>query len=102
MSAWAALVVAGALTWVCKAGPSLLGSRVRLPDVLERANRFVVPALLGSLTARGVAAQASGAGGPAALVAAAVAVPVAARTRSVLATVAAGTLAFLAGSAVMG
>jgi branched-subunit amino acid transport protein len=90
MTAWIALLIASLLTLALRAGPSLINSGAVLPDILRRANRFTVPALMGALTTRGVAAHLHGPQALPTLAAVVIAVPVAVRTRSMSMTVAAG------------
>jgi branched-subunit amino acid transport protein len=102
MTAWIALLVASVLTLALRAGPSLIGNGVVLPSALERANRFATPALMGALAARGLSSHAGTAGGLSTLVAVAVAVPVALRTRSIVLTVVAGAAAHVLAAAALG
>ena len=90
MTAWIALIIASLLTLALRAGPSLINSDAVLPDTLRRANRFTVPALMGALTTRAIAAHLHGAQAFPTVAALVIAVPVAARTRSMLLTVGAG------------
>jgi branched-subunit amino acid transport protein len=100
MSAWIALLVASALTLALRVGPSLIGSAA-LPAVFERANRFAVPALMGALASRSVAAQTNASGSIAPLIAVLLAALVAVRTRSMLLTIATGTMTQLLAAAVL-
>ena len=102
MSAWITLVVASILTLALRAGPSLLGNGVVVPASLRRANRFAAPALMGALASRGVATQAAVTGGFPVVAPVAVAVVVALRTRSMIATLAAGIAAHLVALAIIG
>jgi branched-subunit amino acid transport protein len=102
MTAWIALLVASVLTLALRAGPSLIGNGVVLPSALERANRFATPALMGALAARGITSHAGAAGGVPTLLAVALAVPVALRTRSMVLTVIAGIAAHVLGAAALG
>lgn len=88
MSAWIALALAASLTWVLRAGPSLAGGRLATPAVVERASRYVTPALLGAMAARSLSEQATGDGGPAVMLAVLAALVTSARTRSALPTLA--------------
>jgi branched-subunit amino acid transport protein AzlD len=101
MSAFISLVAASVLTLALRVGPSLLGNGVTMPAALQRANRFAAPALMGALASRG-AANAVATGGLPVVVAVTVATPIALRSRSVVATLAAGTIAHLVAVAVMG
>lgn len=102
MSAWIALVVASILTLALRAGPSLLGNGVAVPATLERANRFAAPAVMGALASRGAATQAAATGDLTVVAAVAVAVVISVRTRSMTATLAAGTAAHLVALAIAG
>src|SRR5215218_1910802 len=101
MTAWITLIVASVLTLGLRAGPSLVRSDVTLPRVLQRANRFAAPALMGALASRSVVAQAAAGGEVQVVAAIAVAVPFALRTRSMACTVAAGTAAFVLAAALL-
>jgi branched-subunit amino acid transport protein len=100
MTAWITLMVASVLTLALRAGPSLVGSSVALPGSLQRANRFAGPALMGALASRSVAGQAA-VGGPAVLVAVAVAAPIAYRTHSLAVTAPVGVATYLLSSAML-
>ncbi|HEX9260151.1 MAG TPA: AzlD domain-containing protein [Acidimicrobiales bacterium] len=102
MSAWSTLIVASILTLALRAGPSLLGSVVSVPPSLQRANRFATPALMGALASRGVATQAATNGALPVVAAVVVAAVIARCTRSVTATLAAGTVTHLVALAVTG
>jgi branched-subunit amino acid transport protein len=102
MTAWIALLVASILTLALSAGPSLLNRGVAVPAVLQHANRFVPPALLGALAGRSVATQAAATGGIPTLAAVALAVPIALRTRSMAVTITVGSAAYLLAGAVTG
>jgi len=102
MTAWIALFVASVLTLMLRAGPSLINSGAVLPDTLRRANRFTVPALMGALTARGIATHVHGAQALPTLAAVVIAVPVAVRTRSMLLTIAAGVAAQVIATSLIG
>ena len=102
MTAWIALLVASILTLALSAGPSLLNKDVAVPAVLQHANRFAPPALLGALASRSVVAQATATGGIPALAGVALAVPIALRTRSMALTITAGSAAYLLAGAVIG
>jgi branched-subunit amino acid transport protein len=101
MTAWIALIVASILTLALRAGPSLLGNGVAVPACLQRANRFVAPALMGALASRGVATQAAVTGGFPVIAPVAVAAVIALRTRSMTATLAASTAAHLVALAII-
>jgi branched-subunit amino acid transport protein len=95
MSAWITLIAASAVTLALSAGPSLIGNRANLPTILQRANRFAAPALMGALASRGLAHQASTSGVMPVLAAAAAAVPVALRTRSLSWPIIVGVAVFM-------
>jgi branched-subunit amino acid transport protein len=94
MSAWITLIAASALTLALRAGPSLIGGRVKLPAFVQHANRFATPALMGALASRSVASQASTANVLPVLAAVGAAVPVALRTRSMSWPIVAGVAVF--------
>jgi branched-subunit amino acid transport protein AzlD len=100
MTAWIALIVASLMTLALRAGPSLIRSGLARPETLQRANRFVPPALMGALVMRGAAAQAAATGAAAIVAALAVAAPIAFRTRSTGLTVGAGAATCLAAAAI--
>jgi branched-subunit amino acid transport protein len=102
MTAWTTLFVASILTLALRAGPSLLGNSVAVPASLQRANRFVTPALMGALASRGVATQAALTGGLPVIAPVAVAAVIALRTRSMTVTLAAGIAAHLVALAISG
>jgi branched-subunit amino acid transport protein len=102
VSAWITLSLASILTLALRAGPSLLGSGKAVPAGLQRANRFASPALMGALASRGVASQAATTGWLPILAPIAVAAVVARRTRSMAATIAAGTAVHLVTVALIG
>ena len=95
MSAWITLIAASIVTVALSAGPSLIGKRADLPAVLQHANRFAAPALMGALAGRSLANQASTTGVMPMLAAVAAAVPVALRTRSLSWPVVAGAAMFM-------
>jgi branched-subunit amino acid transport protein len=100
MSAWITLIAASALTLALRAGPSLIGGgRAKLPTFVQHANRVAVPALMGALASRSVAAQASATDVMPVLAAVAAAVPVALRTRSMTAPIVAGVAVFMLAAA---
>ena len=100
MSAWITLVAASIVTVALSAGPSLIGKRADLPAVLQHANRFAAPALMGALAGRSLANQASTTGVMPILAAVAAAVPVALRTRSLSLPVIAGAAVFMVAAAI--
>jgi branched-subunit amino acid transport protein len=102
MTAWIALVVASILTLALRAGPSLISNGVAVPAALQRANRLAAPALMGALASRSVATHAAANGGIQALMAVAVAIPIALRTRSMAITIVAGCAAYLLAAAISG
>jgi len=95
MTAWITLIAASALTLAFRAGPSLIGSRAKLPAFVQHANRFASPALMGALASRTIASQASTTDVLPVLAAVAAAVPIAFRTRSMTWPIVAGVAAFL-------
>jgi branched-subunit amino acid transport protein len=99
MSAWITLIAASALTLALRAGPSLIGSRVKPPGFVQRANRYAVPALMGALASRSVATQASTTDVVPVLAAVAAAAPLALRTRSTVLPIAAGVAVFVLAAA---
>ena len=101
MTAWVALIAASVLTLALRAGPSLVRSGAALPGVLQRANRFTAPALMGALASRGVMAQASASPLPTVAMLA-VAVPIARGTRSMTLTIATGVAAHVLVAAMLG
>jgi branched-subunit amino acid transport protein len=99
MSAWITLLAASAFTLALRAGPSLIGGRAKLPVIVQHANRFAAPALLGALASRSVATQASTTDVMPVLAAVAAAVPVALRTRSMVLPIVAGVAVFMLAAA---
>jgi len=88
------------LTLTLQAGPALISDRAAMPKSLQRAQRFTATALMGALASRSVTRQVTAAsGGAAVLVAAAVAVPIALRTRSMTWTMAGGAAAYVLATA---
>jgi branched-subunit amino acid transport protein len=103
VNAWIALIGASLLTFLLRAGPSMIAGGVALPRALEGANRFTVPALMGAVASRTIAAQAAAPGGIAVLAAVAIAVPIALRrTRSMALTVTGGVAAYFLAAAALG
>ena len=95
MSAWITLIAASIVTVALSAGPSLIDKRADLPAILQHANRFAAPALMGALAGRSLANQASTVDLLPVLGAVAAAVPVALRTRSLSWPVVAGAAMFM-------
>jgi branched-subunit amino acid transport protein len=103
VSAWIALVGASLVTLLLRAGPSTIAGGVVLPRRLEAANRFTVPALMGAVASRTIAAQATAPGGIAVLAAVAIAVLIAVRrTRPMALTVTGGVAAYFLTAAAVG
>lgn len=94
MTAWLAILVAGALSYAFRLAPAALSGRVQALRRLERVAVYVVPATFAAVAAAGVLGRATAGTGALAPVppvaAVAVAVVVARRTGSSLAAVAAG------------
>jgi branched-subunit amino acid transport protein len=90
MSAWVSLLTASVLTLALRAGPSLLRDGVAVPPAFQRANRFTAPALMGALAGRGITARVAVAGIAPVVPAVVVAAVIGLRTRSMIATIAAG------------
>ncbi len=101
MIAWITLAAASVLTLALRAGPSLVSNRATMPKALQRAQHFAAAALMGALAGRSVAGQVTTSNGPTVLVAVAVAIPVALRTRSMGKTMAGGAATFLLATMVL-
>ena len=100
MSTWITIVLIGAVTFLLRASFIVFADPHRFPHLFRQALAFVPPAVLAAIVAPGLLMQGEALDASPAnlrLVAGLVAIAVAARTRSTLATVAAGmgTLWFL-------
>lgn len=100
---WVALLAMALVTYALRASFLLLGERLRLPRGIERALVFVPAAVLSAIAVPAVLAGGEG-GGPdlPRLVAAAVAVGVAWRTKSLAGTIATGMVVLWTLRAVLG
>ena len=96
MSTWLAIVLVGAVTFLLRASFIVFADPHRFPHFFRQALAFVPPAVLAAIVAPGLLLR-DGALDPSAgnlrWIAGLVAIAVAARTRSTLATVAAGMAA---------
>jgi branched-subunit amino acid transport protein len=102
MSAWVSLLAASVLSFALRAGPSLLRDGVTMPQALQRANRFAAPALMGALASRGITARVAAAGVAPVVPAVVAAAVIGLRTRSMIATIAAGMAVHLLAVALLG
>ena len=93
MNVWLTIIAAGIATYLTRASFLLLGDRVTLPEPVQRALRYVAPAAFAGI-AIPAALGADGVGGSippdARILAAALGILVAWRTRSVIACMAVG------------
>jgi len=96
MSTWIAIVLVGALTFLLRASFIVFADPHRFPHLFRQALAFVPPAVLAAIVAPGLL-MTEGGFDPSwrnpRLIAGVVSIAVAARTRSTLATVAAGMCA---------
>lgn len=95
MNAWITLVAASVLTFALRAMPSQVSLRGGLPRSLRHANRFTMPAMMGALATRSIAAQVTTTGVLPIAVAVLAAAPFVVRTRSLTLPLVVGAAAFV-------